>query len=157
MRWLLGLCVLIPLAAAFAASLKPADLPHQVIVAAERAIPGVRIMGAERKEREGRHYYDVEGVRPDGADVELDLLQTPRGWEVVEIQRDLAWADVPKIARAAAASALGTIIPVRVIESRQTGGQIIYELFKPGAPAKPAYEVMVENGKARLLTEEWPH
>lgn len=140
-----------------AGAIPPADLPAEIVVLVEREVPGIAITGAERKTREGRHYYDVEGLRPNGAEVELDLLQTPQGWQVVEIQRDIAWDEVPANARAAALPALKQVVPARVIESRQTDGRIIYELFLPGAPAKPAFEVMTDGGEAHLLTEEWPH
>ena len=150
------LAFLSPILAA-AAPIPPADLPAAIVAAIEREIPGITITGAERKTRDGRHYYDVEGLRLNGEEVELDLLHTPQGWQVVEIQRDIAWVDVPANARAAALPALKDAVPVRVIESIQTDGRIIYELFVPGAPAKPAFEVMTDDGKAHLLTEEWPH
>ena len=111
----------------------------------------------ERKEREGRVYFDVEGVRADGSEIELDLLGENGAFKVVEIQRDIAWAQAPQSARAAAATASASFQPVRVIESRQTDGSVIYELFADGAPAKPALEVRVANGQAEVLKEEWPH
>ena len=47
--------------------------------------------------------------------------------------------------------------PVRVIESTQTDGSVIYELFAAGAPEKPSLEVRVTDGKAEVLKEEWMH
>jgi hypothetical protein len=46
---------------------------------------------------------------------------------------------------------------VRVIESTQTDGSVIYELFAQGAPEKPSLEVRVTDGKAEVLEEEWKH
>jgi hypothetical protein len=40
------------------------------------------------------HYYDVEWTLPDGAEIELDMLETRR-MAVVEIRRDLAWRACP--------------------------------------------------------------
>jgi hypothetical protein len=46
---------------------------------------------------------------------------------------------------------------VRVIESTQNDGAVIYELFAPGQPKTPALEVSWKDGKAKVLTEAWPH
>ncbi|ESQ92126.1 hypothetical protein ABAC460_04365 [Asticcacaulis sp. AC460] len=134
-----------------------ADLPPEVMATALKAIPGMTISEAKRKERDGRVYYDVEGKRPDGSDVELDLLQDGTAFKVVEIQRDIAWADAPADVRATAEASAKTVVPVRVIESIESDGSVIYELFAEGKPAKPSLEVRVKDGKAEVLTEEWPH
>lgn len=135
-----------------------ADLPADVAAAALAALPGFRITEAERKEREGRVYYDVEGVRADGAEAELDLLQTPEGWRVVEIQRDIAWADAPRDVRDVVATAPNGFLPVRVIESTQTeDGGVIYELFAEGRPEAPSLEVRFAGGRAEIMTEANPH
>jgi len=135
----------------------PAGLPPEVVAQVRAAAPDMKITDAELKEREGRRYYDVEGVLPNGQEIELDLLQTPAGWTVVEIQRDIAWSEAPASAREVAAAAWKGPPPARVIESRQTDGAIIYELFAPDRPATPAMEVMLKNGAAKVLTETWPH
>lgn len=134
-----------------------ATLPAEVLSIVTNAVPGINIEGAERKEREGRIYYDVEGTRADGAEVELDLLEENGAYKIVEIQRDIPWAEAPEPARIAAAGADKPFEPVRVIESTQTDGSVIYELFAEGAPEKPALEVKMANGKAEVLKEEWPH
>jgi hypothetical protein len=143
---------------ALAQKVPAAQLPKEVTAKVAAAAPGMTIVEAELKEREGRRYYDVEGKLADGSELELDLLETPQGWTVVEIQRDIAWAAVPKVARDAAAPAWKAAAPpVRVIESKQTDGQIIYELFVAGKPQTPALEVAFKDGAAKVLTEVWPH
>ncbi len=132
----------------------PADLPADVRALAESAVEGFVISEVLRKVRDGRTYYDVEGELPDGSEIEFDILMTDSGPEIVEIQRDLDWADVPDAVRAAAPG----VTPARVIESMQTDGVIIYELFAPGAPADPAMEVLLSpQGDVSVLTERWPH
>lgn len=134
-----------------------ADLPDAVRAAVLAARPAMVIAEAELKERDGRRYYDVEGT-VDGADIELDLLETPQGWRVVEIQRDLAWSAIPADVRAAAETTRAGFVPVRVIESVQAeDGAVIYELFADGQPATPALEVRLANGRAEVLREAWPH
>lgn len=138
-------------------SVTASDLPPQVIEAALAAVPEMKVRAAQRKEREGRVYFDVEGVRADGAEVEVDVLLENGQYRVVEIQRDIAWSDVRGEVRAAAAASSKPFEPVRVIESRQADGTVIYELFAASAPEKPALEVRIANGKAEVLLEEWPH
>jgi hypothetical protein len=133
------------------------NLPPEVLTAVKAAVPDMTIREAERKERDGRVYYDVEGVKADGSEIELDLLGENGAFKVVEIQRDIAWADAPEVARTAAGASSKPFEPARVIESRQTDGSVIYELFTQGAPAKPALEVRVMDGKAEVLKDEWPH
>lgn len=135
-----------------------ANVPADVAAVAQATLPGFTITEAERKERDGRVYYDVEGVRADGAEAELDMLQTANGWQVVEIQRDIAWADAPANVRTLAASAPNAFEPVRVIESTQTeNGALIYELFAEGRPEAPSMEVRVVNGAPELMTAANPH
>lgn len=134
-----------------------ADIPEAVHAVVLAARPGMVIAEAELKEREGRRYYDVEGALA-GAEIELDLLETPDGWRVVEIQRDLPWTGVPEGVRAAAETARAGFTPVRVIESVQADdGAVIYELFADGQPATPALEVRAAGGRIEVLKETWPH
>jgi hypothetical protein len=147
--------VLVTLLLLAACAPKPAEnaVPPEVAAAVKAASPQMTIAEAELKEREGRRYYDVEGTLPDGSEIELDMLETPQGWQVVEIQRDIAWTTAPAPVIAAA----GKAVPVRVIESKQTDGSIVYELFAEGKPQSPSLEVMWKDGQAEVLTEAWPH
>lgn len=139
------------------AAVTPADLPPALAALVQQTVPGMTVAEVERKEREGRVYYDIEGARPDGPEVELDVQQTGDRFEVVEIQRDVAFADMPPAVQAAARAATGAFAPQRIIESRQMDDSVIYELFADGQPAEPAMEVRVKNGEAEVLTERWPH
>jgi hypothetical protein len=137
--------------------LTAADIPEGARAAVLAAVPGMTIKEAQRKARENRVYFDIEGSRPDGSEVELDVLEKDGRFEVVEIQRDIAWGDAPASVKTAAEGSGKSVTPVRVIESAQPDGTIIYELFADGKPAKPSLEVRLKNGKADVLTEEWPH
>ena len=130
-----------------------ADLPPGVRDAVLARIPGMKIAEAERKERGGKIFYDVEGTRPDGSEVELDLIEEAGAWRVVEMQRDIAWADAPAPVRAVAGAAADAFTPARVIESTQEDGTIVYELFAPGKTDEPAAEVNWKDGKAVLRAE----
>lgn len=129
-----------------------ADLPPGVRDAVLAKVPGMTIAEAERKERGGKIFYDVEGTRPDGSEVELDLIEEAGKYRVVEMQRDIAWADAPAPVRAAAAAA-DAFTPARVIESTQEDGMVVYELFAPGKADEPATEVNWKDGKAVLRSE----
>jgi hypothetical protein len=134
-----------------------ADLPPAVAAAVKAAAPGLVIKAAELKERQSRRYFDVEGVLPDGAEIEFDLLEKNGRWEIVETQRDIAWASAPTLVRDTAAASGKAIAPVRVIESKQSDGRVIYELFAAGKPDEPSMEVSLKDGRAKVLTEVWPH
>ncbi len=135
----------------------PKDLPAAVVSVVKTAAPAMTITEAELKERADRRYYDVEGRMPDGSEIEFDLLEKNGGWEIVETQRDIAWASAPTLVRDTAAASGKAITPVRVIESRQTDGRVIYELFAAGKPDEPSMEVSLKDGRAKVLTEVWPH
>jgi hypothetical protein len=130
-----------------------ADLPPGVRDAVLAKVPGMKIAEAERKARDGMVFYDVEGTRPDGSPVELDLIEGAGKYRVVEMQRDIAWADVPAPVRAVASAAADAFTPARVIESTQEDGTVVYELFAPGKADEPAAEVNWKDGKATLRTE----
>ena len=129
------------------------EIPAAVRAVALARIPGMTILEATRKERDGMVFYDVEGTRPDGSEVELDMLEENGGYRVVEVQRDIAWDEVPASVRAAAEAKRDMFTPVRVIEGVQEDGTVIYELFAPGQPGEPAAEVALRGGKAEVLTE----
>lgn len=135
------------------------SVPAEVIAAAKAAQPSMTFTQAEAEVRDGRKYYDVAGTLPDGTEIELDMLQEPSGWTVVETQRDIALASAPDAVRAAIAKAEAAFTPSRVIESRQNDGVVIYELFGPkvegGEPRK--VEIKYDGGKAEILTKEWAH
>ncbi len=131
------------------------NIPEGVRTAAEAKIPGMNIAEVERKERDGLVFFDVEGTRPDGSEVELDMLEENGSYTVVEVQRDIDWAEVPADAKSAAPDTLFT--PVRVIESLQNDGTIIYELFEDGKPKEPSAEISYKDGKSEMLTERWKY
>jgi hypothetical protein len=113
-----------------------------------RAMPGVEITGGEA---DGAGEYEVIGTL-NGQEYEFDLLGPEGGWRVVEIQRDIAWADAPAPVRDVVATAPNGFLPERVIESRQPAdGSVVYELFAPGAPEAPALEVRFLDGEAAIM------
>lgn len=137
--------------------LAPDSLEPEVRALVERTVPGIVIGDVERKEREGRIYFDVEGTDPAGNEVEVDVLREGANWRLVEVQRDIAWDKAPAAVSAVAKAAPGAFTPERVIESTQADGSVIYELFAPGRTDEPAMEVRLKDGKAELLGERSPH
>lgn len=110
-----------------------------------------------KKERDGRTYFDVEGEVSDGSELEFDILITDDGPQIVEIQRDVSFDDLNNELRAAILDAMTDIRPVRIIESVQTDGSVIYELFEAGKPTDPAHEIRVHAGRIEHLSERWTH
>ncbi|MBL0768866.1 hypothetical protein JI743_08620 [Sphingopyxis sp. DHUNG17] len=130
-----------------------ADLPDAVRAAVLTRIPDMTIVEAERKERDGMVFYDVEGTRADGSEIELDILEEGGQYRVVEVQRDIEWTAAPAEVIAAAGAAPDSFTPERVIESTQNDGTVVFELFAPGKPDEPAAEVNWKDGRAELRRE----
>ena len=78
--------------------------------------------------------------------------------EIVEVQRDILWTEVPQKARALIDNANQDGLDIaRIIESQQTDDSIIYEVFVAGHKSEPRFEVQVKDGQAKLLKERWAH
>jgi len=133
-------------------------LPADVIEAALGARPDLAITEAEYETRDGNEYYDVGGTLPDGSELELDMTRIDGVWTVVEFQRDIGMDLVPAPVAAALADGYPDWLPVRIIESDQGDGTIIYELFgEPMGDETVKHEVKWTDGEAELLVDEWLH
>jgi hypothetical protein len=119
-----------------------------VAEAVTAAMPGVTITAGAA---DGEGEYEVTGTL-NGQEYEFDLMGPGGGWRVVEIQRDIVWADAPAPVRDVVATAPNAILPARVIESRQpVDGSVVYELFAEGAPDTPTMEVRLMDGEAAIM------
>ncbi|HYJ82605.1 MAG TPA: hypothetical protein VEW26_07180 [Allosphingosinicella sp.] len=127
-----------------------AEVPAAVLAAAAAAQPGFTPAEAEAETRDGRRYFDVGGRLADGSEVEFDIMEEGGKWRVVETQRDIALAAAPAAVREEA----GDYPAVRVIESRQAEGLILYELYDA---QKRKLEIKWDGKSAERLTEEWAH
>ena len=126
--------------------------------AARAARPDVAFAEAERELRTGVVYFDVGGENDAGEEIELDIMQDGDGWKVVEIQRDITFAQTPTPVRDALEAQVPGAAPDRIIESDQTDGVVIYEFFIRGDDgAETKFEVKYAGGEAEFLTEEWAH
>ncbi len=135
-----------------------ADLPDSVTTAIAAAQSDFKVSEVLKKVRDGRVYYDVEGELPSGEEIEFDVLMTSRGAEIVEIQKDIDWSDVPQAARNAVGDAnVDGLEIVRVIESTQTDMAVIYEVFAAGYPSDPKFEVWTKDDQIKLLPTRWRH
>lgn len=133
-------------------------VPAEVMQAARASRPQLDIQTAEHELRAGQDYYDLEGIMPDGTELELDMTKVNGAWTVVEIQRDIGLDEVPGKVREALAGANPDFRPDRIIESDQDDGTVIYEFFGPGPGGEQAkLEVKWEDGIAELLLQEWVH
>jgi hypothetical protein len=127
-----------------------AEVPKAVLDAAAAAQPGFVPAEAESETRDGRAYFDIGGKLADGSEVEFDIMEEAGKWRVVEAQRDIRLAVAPEAVRRAA----GDFQAGRVIESRQSDGLVIYELYDSG---ERKLEIKWDGKSAETLTEEWAH
>ena len=130
-----------------------ADVPPEVLAAAEAARPGFVPAEAEAETRDGRRYFDIEGRTVDDKDIEFDIMEENGVWRVVETQRDIAFATAPRPVRAAARGADPSLAPTRVIESVQADGLVIYEIYQ----GERKLEIRWNGRTADVLTREWAH
>lgn len=134
-------------------------IPAGVLNAVQAIAPDMTINEAEKEYKHGNVYIDVEGVLKDGSEIEFDLLKKGDSWQVVEIQRDITWEQLPKnVARALQADS-PQFLPKRIIESIQHGEDItVFEFYSVGNDGKEMRkEVKLQNGKAEVLEQEWSH
>ena len=136
-----------------------AQVPAEVLAAAQAARPGFTPAEAERETRDGRHYFDIGGTLADGSEVEFDIMEEGGSWRVVETQRDIDFAAAPAPVRQATAARDAGFAPTRVIESVQQDGLVIYELYGPqgGDPQGRKLEIRWDGTRAEVLTREWAH
>ena len=126
-------------------------LPAEALALIQAQLPGFTVTGVEVDQSDGE--VEVGGRAADGGEYEIDMRNNNGAWSLIEIQRDIAWADAPEAVRTAAEAAPNTFTPVRVIESRQpVDGSIVYELFAAGAqPGQPTMEVRYLDGQAAVM------
>ncbi|MGQ0590205.1 MAG: hypothetical protein ACT4N8_11860 [Sphingosinicella sp.] len=130
-----------------------AEVPAEVLAAAQAARPGFVPAEAEAETREGRRYFDIEGRTAEGAEIEFDIMEENGVWRVVETQRDIDFAAAPPPVQAAARGADPALAPTRVIESVQADGLVIYEVYQ----GERKLEVRWNGRVADVLTREWAH
>ena len=136
-----------------------AQVPAEVLAAAQGARPGFTPAEAERETRDGRHYFDIGGTLSDGSEVEFDIMEEGGRWRVVETQRDIEFAAAPAPVRQVAIARDAGFAPTRVIESVQQDGLVIYELYGPqsGDPQGRKLEITWDGSRAEILAREWAH
>lgn len=135
-----------------------ANVPTDVVDLVKAASPDFEMSEVLRKRRDGRTYFDLEGELANGDEIEFDVLITDSGPQIVEVQRDIEWKEVPKKVRKITNKANSEKLDVvRIIESKQTDDSIIYEIFVEGQKSNPKFEVQVSDGKAKLLTQRAIH
>ncbi len=134
-----------------------ADIPTDVAAVISAHRPDFVPEEVQKKVRGKRTYYDIEGESA-GAEIEFDILMTQAGPKIVEIQRDLAWTNLPADVRTTYKRDTKAAEPVRIIESVQTDESIVYEFFLEGRPSEPSFEICKVQGQApKLLTERAEH
>ena len=130
------------------------DVPPAVLAAAQAARPDLSFREAEQEVRAGRVYFDLGGIDQAGAPWELDIMQDGDGWTVVEIQRDIREEALPPSVAAIVSGWRPSFASVRIIESTQADGRIVYEFFDAEGRKR---EILLADGQATILEQEWVH
>jgi uncharacterized membrane protein YkoI len=135
------------------------QVPAEVPAAAKAEQPGFTPAEAEAETRDGRRYFDVEGKLADGSELEFDIMEEGGRWRVVETQRDIDFSAAPAPVRQASAAHDASLVPTRVIESKQQDGLVLYELYAAAGadPQGRKVEIKWDGTKAEVLKKEWAH
>lgn len=132
------------------------DIPESAINAIKQIQPDFIAKEVEKEFKHGKHYLDVEGVDKNGEEIEFDMLMTGDTWQVVEIQKDLSYSELPQNVVNVYQSKLSNE-PDRIIESKQMTGIVIYEFYLLKDNTTDKHEIKVEGDIASFLDEEWQH
>lgn len=134
-----------------------ADIPEAVLSVVMKAQPDFKVKEAEKELKHGKTYFDIEGEKADGSEVEFDLLLVDNVWKIMEEQRDVRFSECPNEVQLAYKTN-SQMTPKRIIESKQSTGEVIYEFYSVDAKGKEAKsEIKFHQGKAEFLAKEWAH
>lgn len=134
------------------------EVPVEASMAVLELQPDFKLVAAEKEFKHGDTYIDLEGTRGNGIEVEFDLLQQGEKWVVVERQRDISLIECPVAVVNTLRKGAPGFEPVRIMESDQLNGIIIYDFFAEFEDGNVLQqEVKYEDGQASLLQEEWRH
>jgi hypothetical protein len=114
---------------------EPVDLakvPAVVRKAAEKAVPGIKLMEATKGTEEGQTTYTLSGVDAKGNDAEVEV--TPEG-KIVAISLEIRLQDVPKVVMSALRAKLKGYRPTDVM-AVYDGNRKLIEYFFEGKDAK---------------------
>ena len=139
-------------------ALAASDIPTQALTQIKELHPNFTVSEAEKEFKHGNTYLDIEG-EVDDREIEFDMLQTETGWQIVEVQRDLSWDQLPESVATALKNDAPSFEPKRIIESVQFGTEItIFEFYSVSSTGKESRkEVKLEKGVASVLQSEWKH
>lgn len=133
------------------------EIPPEILKLVTELEPGFVLKEAEKELKHGNTYYDIEGEKADGSEIEFDLMQVENQWKVMEIQRDVTLVQCPP-------EVINTyhdnssFKPERIIESKQMTGEVIYEFYTTLTNGKEVkHEIKFVDGKAEFLEKEWEH
>ena len=134
------------------------EIPASALQAIAGIYPEFEPNVAEKEFKHGKVYLDIEGDL-SGSEIEFDMLQNGESWEIVEVQRDLIWEELPALVKEELVSNAPGFEAKRIIESIQHGTAVtIYEFYaRDSQGVESRKEIILENGIARLLQEEWQH
>lgn len=134
-----------------------ADIPAEVLSVVKKEQPDFVVKEAEKEFKHGKVYFDIEGEKSDGSEVEFDMLLVDKQWQIMEIQRDVTLHQCPQ-AVVSAYQANINFTPQRIIESKQSTGETIYEFYSTLTNGKEVkHEIKFWQGKAEVLEIEWEH
>jgi uncharacterized membrane protein YkoI len=99
-------------------------VPAVAKAAADKAIPGVRWVRAEKEREHGKMVYELKGLDPKGKKVKVDV--SPDGTQVT-VEETVPLNTLPGVVKAAADKAVSGV-RWKAAEQETEGGKMVYEL-----------------------------
>jgi uncharacterized membrane protein YkoI len=99
-------------------------VPAVAKAAADKAIPGVRWVKAEKEHEHGKIVYELKGLDPKGKKVKVDVSTDGKQ---VTVEEGLPLDTVPGVVKAAADKAIPGVT-WKAAEQETEGGKMVYEL-----------------------------
>ncbi len=114
-----------------------ADVPSNVLAAAEKAVPGIVFESAERETEDGRLVYGLEGllngvrheveVAADGTVIEVEQGEEDDDVDGDDDEEEIPLGDLPDVVRQAAENAVPGLVISKAYRETEDGG-LVYEV-----------------------------
>lgn len=129
----------------------PAEAPPEVLTVIRAEDPDFAVSESIEDATTGARTFEVTGASGNGVLRTYNVMHFNEGWRIVQIRRDIAWADAPASVRNAVATSPSAIVPAKVVEVHEPGADgVMYELWGD-APEALLLTVRDVDGQAAIM------
>lgn len=127
----------------------PAQAPAEVLAAVQAQDAAFVVTDSVQDNTTGAQTYKLKGTGAQGVTT-YSVMHFNEGWRVVEVRREMAWADAPRAVRDVVANSAQAMVPDRVEEVYQPGAEgVTYDLYNGAAVALTVRDL--GDGQAAIM------